>query len=665
MQDIVTNMRGTRAFDRAAGKVVTLTLAATALGLASVASTQAANADHPAPVAVAAPPVTPHALTARRAVRHAARMARLAHRQPRVQVADYPPTAYTPKHAVRVASAALPLAHRVLTPAIGSSAPVQAPHPAKILTDVGTPADVTLDFVAADISDVLRALSIQTHTNIVSGPDVKGAITVSLAHVSLDDALNMISHLSGFQYAKVGNTYVVGTQASLASLTSNAPSAVPINVVIPFNYSDPTQLTQIITDRYPDIKVTQGKTSGSNSAGGVLVVTGQPTDIDAVRQLVADTEQGLSRDMAASQTIVYDIKYASADDLQSVLTRLVPDLIVTPGPSMRTAPIAPSTADAGGATSTTTSYGTNGAAAGGVVTSVTGNLPTKLTTMSLLLTGSADDIARAQTILAQVDVRPAQINFEATVADLDDTLARNLGLTYDFANAKTTIGELLQPGETPSSTVFSDPYPGQISKFRTFGRSPLDQFVTIGLQAAQQNGDARILATPNISAINGQPAAIFIGNNVTYISSITSSTTGENITTATASAGVKLFITGEVDNDGYITVNLHPEVSTLTLTPSIGGSQLPNIATREATTTLRVHDGDYIALGGLAQNQVTKTDNGVPILEDIPVLGYLFRSNSKTIEHRQLTIFIKVSIQKDGEVAVSQPQMPEPPKAQK
>ena len=79
------------------------------------------------------------------------------------------------------------------------------------LKALGGPDDVTLDFVAADINDVLKALALQTHTNIVSGTDVKGTITVSLAHVSLEEALDMISKLSGYQYAKVGRTYVVGS----------------------------------------------------------------------------------------------------------------------------------------------------------------------------------------------------------------------------------------------------------------------------------------------------------------------------------------------------------------------------------------------------------------------------------------------------------------------
>ena len=67
---------------------------------------------------------------------------------------------------------------------------------------------------------MLKALAVQTHTNIVSGADVKGSVTVSLAHVSLEEALDMVSRLSGFQYARMGNSYVVGSPASIATMTA-------------------------------------------------------------------------------------------------------------------------------------------------------------------------------------------------------------------------------------------------------------------------------------------------------------------------------------------------------------------------------------------------------------------------------------------------------------
>ena len=184
------------------------------------------------------------------------------------------------------------------------------------------PSDVTLDFVQADINDVLKALAMQTHVNIVSGNDVKGAITVSLAHVSLDEALQLISRLSGYEYAKAGRTYVVGSPASIAALTQNGTaSAPPATAVLSYTYSDPTDLDTTFKTLLPNLKVSTGKAAGG---GGVLVVTGSPDDVEQARQITTQSEAALSRNIASSATELYLIKYSSPDDLQTVLGRLVP-----------------------------------------------------------------------------------------------------------------------------------------------------------------------------------------------------------------------------------------------------------------------------------------------------------------------------------------------------
>ena len=496
--------------------------------------------------------------------------------------------------------------------------------------------DVTLDFVGADINDVLKALAMQTHTNIVSGTDVKGPITVSLAHVSLEEALDLITKLSGYQYAKIGRTYLVGTPTAIATLTaSGTAQAPPTTGVISFTYSSPDDLSNIIKQLYPNVKTTPGKSNGSGS-GGVLVVTGTSDDIDAVRRIIADAEAQLSHNIQSSRTEVYNIKYASADDLQTVLGRLVPGVIITPAPTQRAYAAAPTTADAGGVTSSSTSYGAAAAATGGTTTSVTGNIPVKATTTALLLTGSEADLVRAHQVLATVDVRPAQINYEARVIETSVNNDDQLGLLYNFGGAVTQVGE-------------SGTYLGKIQKFGTFARTPLTNLVQIKLNALFNDQNTKILASPNISAIDGQPAATFVGDTVSYISSVTQSPTGQNITTSTVNAGIKLFVTGKINNDGYITMNVHPEVSLVTLSsPGAGGVQVPDVRVREATTTVRVKDGETLVIGGLINDQDIKTIQKVPILGDIPFFGQLFRNNQRQHTHDQVMIFIKVSIQKEA-----------------
>ena len=147
------------------------------------------------------------------------------------------------------------------------------------------------------------------------------------------------------------------------------------------------------------------------------MVTGTADDVEGARRLVADSESAISRNVGTSVTQLYKVKYASPDDLQNVLSRLVPSIITTPAPVMGIIPPAPTTADSGGATSTTTSYGAAASGTGGTTTAVTGNMTVKPTTTALLLTGSTDDIARALQVLATVDVRPMQINYEARVLE--------------------------------------------------------------------------------------------------------------------------------------------------------------------------------------------------------------------------------------------------------
>ncbi len=542
------------------------------------------------------------------------------------------PFAFTKNIALN--AAALALASGLLAAQNVAAAPVtSAPHTVRALTS--STDDVTLDFVSADINDVLKALAMQTRSNIVSGSDVKGSITVSLAHVSLEEALDLITKLSGYQYAKIGKTYLVGSPTAIQTLTASGSAQAPaVTGVIAFSYSDPADLTLELKQLYPNLKTTPGKSAGGQAGGGVLVVTGSSEDVESARRMISDSEGVLSKNIQASRTQVYNIKYVSADDLQIVLSRLVPGVIVTPGPVQRTYAPAPTSADAG-ITTTSTSYGAAAAPAGGSTTSVTASLPVKPTTTSLLLTGSDTDLARAIQVLGTVDLRPAQLNYEARIIETSVSNDDQLGLTYNFGGAQTTVGE--------SST-----YEGKILKFGTFSRTPLN-LVTVKLNALFNDGNTKILAAPNISAIDGQPAATFVGDTVSYISSITQSPTGTNITTSTVNAGIKLYVTGKVNNDGYITMNVHPEVSLVTLsTPGAGGVQVPDVRVREATTTVRVKDGETLVISGLINDQDIKSVQKVPILGDLPFFGQLFRNSIHQRTHDQVIIFLKVSVQKDA-----------------
>lgn len=706
-QDIIMNMQGDRAFDRRSGKLLAAVLATSALALGCVTESDgAAPAAKPAPavVAKAAHPAAPAVATtiyghprsiwairweqqhpAEAAAYRRAQQARpqRSRRHWRKSAPGHVKPAAARAHSALGLNAAPGRTHAAawLRPTVPSVPPLAAvpavptlaggysntlpplsepqirvasadlnaiglvsPRRMRPVTDpTGSPDDVTLDFVAADINDVLKALSAQTHTNIVSGNDVKGAITVSLSHVSLDDALTMVTKLSGYQYAKVNGTYIVGTPASIQQFSGSTDSTLT-TAVIPFTYADGQDLGNMIKDRYPDLKTTAGK-SGSSTVGGVLVVYGPSSEIDQVKQLVASTEMALSKDLSSSRTEVYNVKYAAADDLQTILLRLVPTLIVTPGPTQGFKLQAPTTADAGATSSSSSSSAASGSgsASSASPSSTSSTIATKPTTYSLLLTGTDTDIERALAILKKIDVQPAQINFDAKITEINLNSAKNLGLTWDFTGAKTQIGEVPGSGAQATDMV----YPGHILKFGIIGRTPVTNMATVGLDALFSSGDAKLLSDPNISAVDGQQAAVFIGDTINYVSSISQTSTGETVTTGTVNIGIKLYVTGKVDNDGFITMNIHPEVSTISGYLTVpGGGSLPQIASREATTTIRVKDGDTVVIGGLISEDDIKNVNKVPFFGDLPFFGALFRDVQHSHKRDEVVIFVKVTLQK-------------------
>jgi type II secretory pathway component GspD/PulD (secretin) len=422
---------------------------------------------------------------------------------------------------------------------------------------------------------------------------------------------------------------------------------------VSFNYADPGELLETVKDRYPNVKATTGRASGGQGAGGVLIVTGTQADVDSVRGLVAENEEALSRGIAAAKTQVYYIKYAEADDLTSILARLVPGLIVTPGPSQGFSLKAPTTADPGGATSTTASYGATPSGAAAPSATASGGSATKPTTYSLLLTGTAQDIARAMDILEQVDVKPLQINYEARITEIKLNSTKDIGLNWDFSGATTRIGEF--PDSTNTSvdtkgpTLGDNGYPGKILKFGAIGRTAISDLVNVQLDALFKTGNAKLLSDPNISAVDGQQAAVFIGDAVRYISSITQTATGPTVTTDTVNVGIKLFVTGKASHDGYVTLNIHPEVSTITGFLAVpGGGSLPQVSNREATTTVRVKDGETLAIGGLISENDIKNVQKVPILGDLPFFGALFRDTQHQRDRTEVVVFVKVSIAKDA-----------------
>jgi hypothetical protein len=164
------------------------------------------------------------------------------------------------------------------------------------------------------------------------------------------------------------------------------------------------------------------------------------------------------------------------------------------------------------------------------------------------------------------------------------------------------------------------------------------------LDALIQANKAHVLASPSITTLNGKEARIIIGERYPYFEK-TQTTTGTIQSTKFADIGTTLRVVPRVSPDGWITMTVHPEVSSLTAALDAG----PRISTREADATIRVKDGETIVIGGLIRREDNRINGKMPIIGDIPLLGWLFKKSSADLSTTELVVFITPRIVRSPE----------------
>lgn len=483
--------------------------------------------------------------------------------------------------------------------------------------------NISLDFHAADITDVLKALAMQSGTNIVTGTDVKGPVTVSLNRVSLHDALDMITKLSGYKYAEMGrDTYVVGSLPGVSGVIGDGSGGI-VSEAFALAYADPDQLGKILESQFTGLKYTPTGVGPDKVGPKVLVLSGPKSLVDSARTVIAQVEGSLRSEVEGQAVEVVTLKYISAKDAAVTLATVLPRLTVTVGPGTGFDQRPPA-----GVTFVEYSGGGAGASAA----------DQKEEPRTIVLSGSQDDVQKARRILVTLDTKPKQVLIEAKVADITSGAQKRLGITWSW-----------------TSFIFDEGTETDGGGSGAFDRLPIT--IEGQLDAMLKNNSANLLANPTVAALEGKPATIFIGDEIKYIIRIEETLTGVNFQTETANVGVTLRVVARPDEDGFITLALHPEVSTiadwLTIGTGTGGNNaktaiaLPQIARRFTDHVVRVKDGETIAIGGLIKDSELQTLTKIPLLGDLPFFGGLFRHREKVKEHSEIAIFLKATVMED------------------
>lgn len=276
---------------------------------------------------------------------------------------------------------------------------------------------------------------------------------------------------------------------------------------------------------------------------------------------------------------------------------------------------------------------------------------------SLIISDYPESIAHIKNALKGIDTPPIQVLIEAKIVDIESKAFENLGITYTLdydedSQFKGIFDRSVSAAEEISETTTLAGPSSQLSGGQLTITAITKSFSpTITIDALIQNNKAHLLASPSIMTLNGEEARIIIGEKYPFTEK-TQTTTGTTETTKFVDVGTTLRVTPFISPDGWITMNVHPEVSSVSQALDAG----PRITTREADAKVRVRDGQTIIIGGLISKQDDQIKGGIPILRKIPLLGFLFSNRSSDLQEKELTVFITPKIVKDkGQEELTRP----------
>ena len=184
----------------------------------------------------------------------------------------------------------------------------------------------------------------------------------------------------------------------------------------------------------------------------------------------------------------------------------------------------------------------------------------------------------------------------------------------------------------------------------------------MALQAAASDSNVTVIQRPRIQTSQAKAAQFFVGKTVPYVTSIT--TAAASVATAprirNCQVGVELDVTPFINPDGLVVMDINQEIDDLDgSTPIEGVGNVPNTDKRTLSSEIAVKNRDTVILGGFIHSEKDKSQNGVPLLQDIPLLGALFSSRSSNKTREELLVLMRPTVLKTPEIAAAQTKIEE------
>jgi general secretion pathway protein D len=452
----------------------------------------------------------------------------------------------------------------------------------------------------------------------------------------------------------------------------DVPSATDMEA-IPLQYAIAADLAQVVQ------KLADGSTApgaGGTTGQSTMVMSDPRTNtlmvrapnaarMTLIRSLIQRLDRPGTSGLGGSGIHVVYLKNADAVKLAQVLRASFPGAGGASGGSSSGSGSG-SSSGAGSSGMPTANTGVGGASSGASVQSTSpvsasaqpstgGFIQADPSTNSLIITATDALYRQLRAVIDQLDGRRAQIYIEAMIVEVSEKKLAQAGFQWAGAAGTSNIlgvGTSLATGSIPGLFSLAG-----ASKSAVAGLGGLnlgyvhkmaDGTYNLGALASflETNADANILSRPNMVALDNEEAKIVVGRNVPFVtgsytngSTSTSSGTVNPFTTVERKdVGLTLRVKPQVGEGGTVRMTVFQEKSDLESTSS---SQGPTTTKSSIETTVVIDDGQTMVLGGLMKDQYGSDDSQVPVLGDIPIIGNLFKSRSRSRDKTNLMVFLR------------------------
>lgn len=574
---------------------------------------------------------------------------------------------------------------------------------------------ITLSLRDSDVKQVLRMFADKAGMNIVFHSSVDGKVTLDLVNMPINDAFNLVLQVAGLNYYTQNNTLIVLAKDN----ADNAAFSKQEMMVFPVKYVSAGKIASFLNNNVFGMKkagLSSVDAATVNAATNEIIVFGMKSDAAIVQKVIDQLDrEPLTKTFAVNHT-------TPAEMADMICNMLLPSRGSQSGDSSSSsgfAPPTPGTGTTGGAAgikgvmtggAASASSGSDLKLGEGVVactvsgqSSSTTSAPFDLQNLAIsyypqrgtimMMGGSEAQMHMIENFIKTNDVKQPQAYLEVSIVELNEAgskeFANNWAIQSDAWGVKFSGGRVSGGREaSPYDRVYditkhywTDP------KVNDDGTITLPTYTAVtGKEKGVYNGSyiswtmnylienrkARVLANPKLLITNGQESTIDLTQD--YVEKVTSeflsstSTGGagtgtvQRTYTIGSDQGIKVVLTPFISPDGYVTLNIKPEYSTVAgevRTPSEtndGSTDLQATLLSRRNLDLkniRIKDGETLAIGGLIQENEQKTVQKIPVLGDLPVIGAAFRSSSTTKAKTELVIMLTPKIINDGENSVA------------